>query len=137
MEKRKDKRFGERNRVFIKDNGQPLKIPANSGTYGHTHDISISGVQIRSKLDYPVGQVLHIVIDLKKDHRPLQLDGRVVWTRKGKKGKNFDIGVEFVHSTADTILSLIKNFYGKPAGTPTAVPRPPDSPNGRPHQPTS
>jgi hypothetical protein len=131
MEKRKDKRFGERNRVFIKDNGQNQKTAGNGGTYGHTHDISISGVQIRSKLDYPVGQVIHIVIDLRKDNRPLQLDGRVVWTRKSKNGKSFEIGVEFLHSRAETILSLIKNFYGKPTGMPSAAPRPPIAPSGR------
>lgn len=114
MEKRKDKRFSERNRVFVRENGR-ASSPSNGGrTCGHTHNISISGVQIRSRLDYPVGHVIQIVIDLSRDHKPLSVEGRVVWSRPRKKGKAFDIGVEFMHNKPDTIISLIKNFYGKP-----------------------
>lgn len=115
MENRKEKRFGERDRVFILDNGQALKTAANCPIHAYTQDISISGVQICSNLDPPVGQVIQIVIELKGNDEPIRLDGRVIWIRKHETGNNFDIGVEFLHKTSDTIISLIRHFYGKHA----------------------
>lgn len=121
MENRKDKRFGERNDVLIRYMYQAPGTAANGGINAYTKDISVSGARICSKLNFPVGYDIQIVIDLKRTQQSLKVDGEVIWTRKSRNGKNFEIGVQFLHSMPDTILSLIKHFYGKQVGIPTSV----------------
>jgi len=121
MDNRKDKRFGERNPVLIREAGQAPGITAHGGINAFTHDISVSGARISSRVDYPVGCVIRIDIDLRRTRQTLRLDGEVVWTRKSENGHRFDLGVEFEHRIPDTILSLIKHFYGKGVGIPSSV----------------
>lgn len=121
LENRKDKRFGERNTVLIRDAGPVPGIPANGGINAFTRDISVSGARISSRVDYPVGCIIRIDIDLRRTHQSLRVDGEVIWTRKSKNGSRFEIGVEFEHRIPDTILSLIKHFYGKEVGIPSSV----------------
>lgn len=121
MENRRDKRFGERDNVLIKDAKTALKPVANGGMNASTRDISMTGARIRTRMDFPVGHVIRIVIDLKRTHQALNVDGEVIWTRKTENGKHFDIGVRFLHSVPDTVLLLITNFYGKQTGIPSSV----------------
>jgi PilZ domain len=121
LENRKDKRFGERNPVLIKDACLSPGTAASGGFNAFTHDLSVSGARISSRVDYPVGSVIRIDIDLRRTRQSLRVDGEVVWTRKSKNGKRFEIGVEFEHKLPDTILSLIKHFYGKEVGIPSSV----------------
>ncbi len=121
MENRKDKRFGEQNNVLIK-----YVCPApGTATIGRinarTHDMSVTGARIRTKVDFTVGSFIRIGIDLKRTQQFLRVDAKVIWIRKSKKGKHFDIGVEFLHSVPDTIIMLIAHFYGKQAGIPSSV----------------
>ena len=116
---RREKRFGERNDVLIKDSdlgwnpGAPIKVNA------HTSDISVSGARLTCRSDFPVGRVLHIVLHFNKTDQILCVDAEVKWCRKA--GKVHEIGVEFLHSIPDTVVSLIGHFYGKNIGLPTAV----------------
>jgi hypothetical protein len=121
MENRKDRRFLERNNTRIKDAGQATKTSAKRGINAHTHDISVTGARISSSQDFLVGYVIRIVIDLGGADPALEVDGEVVWTRKSEDGTGFDIGVEFLHNLSDTILLLIKHFYGKDVGIPSSV----------------
>lgn len=121
MEHRKDKRFGEKNEVLIKSLGPDPEIPVNGRVNAHTHDMSVTGARIRTKLDLPVGDIIRIGIDLKRTPQPLKVDAEVVWTRKRKKGKHFDIGVRFLHDVPDTYILLISHFYGKRVGVPSSV----------------
>lgn len=120
LENRKDKRFGERNPVLIREASLAPAIAA-AGINAFTHDISVSGARISSRVDYPVGCVIRIDIDLRRTHQSLSMDGEVIWSRKSKNGKRFDLGVEFEHSIPGTILSLIRHFYGKEVGIPSSV----------------
>ena len=121
MDNRKDKRFEELNNVLIKDKGQSQKTAANSGVNAYTHDISVSGAWICCKRDFPIGSVVRILIELEETDKPFEVDAEVVWTRKGKNDRHFDIGVEFLHSIPDTILLLLRHFYGKKVGVPASV----------------
>lgn len=121
MENRKDKRFVERDNTRIRDMGQAARASANRGINAYTHDISVSGARICGKRNFPIGYVIRIVIELGGADPALEVDGEVVWTRKSEDGEHFDIGVEFLHSLSDTILLLIKHFYGKAVGIPSSV----------------
>jgi hypothetical protein len=121
MNNRKEKRFGERNDVLIKDAdlgwnpGAPIRINA------HTTDVSVSGARLTCKTDFPVGRVLHIVLHFNKTDQILCVDGEVKWCRRAGKGKGYEVGIEFQHTIPDTVVSLIGHFYGKDVGLPSAV----------------
>lgn len=121
MENRKDKRFGERNDVLIKNRCQAPETAANGGVNAYTHDLSVTGARIRTKQDFPVGHVIRIGIDLKRTQKSFKVDAEVIWTRKSKNGKRFDIGVEFLHSVPDSYILLIAHFCGKQVGIPSSV----------------
>jgi hypothetical protein len=121
VDNRKDKRFDERNDVLIQntllgwDPGAPIRINA------HTYDISVSGARISCKAGFPTGTVLHILIYFKKTDQILSVDGEVKWSRRCKGGRRSEIGVEFLHSIPETIVSLISHFYSKEIRIPSSV----------------
>ena len=121
MEHRKDKRFGERDRVVIRDGGHSSQSFAKNAVNAHTYDISLTGARIGCKKDFPVGAVVHVVIDLERSEQFLKVDGRVVWGQARQGDEPFEIGVQFLHSIPDTILALIRHFYGKNVGIPSSV----------------
>jgi hypothetical protein len=121
MENRKDKRFGERNNVLLKGMHLAPETSTNGRINAHTQDISVTGARIRTKLDFPVGYIIRIGIDLKRTQQPLRVDAEVIWIRKSKKGKHFDIGVRFLHNVPDAYILLISHFYGKQVSIPSSV----------------
>ncbi len=121
MEHRKDKRFVEENNVVIKGALEPREAAGNRGINACTRDLSLSGARISSQQDFPVGSVIRIVIDLERTHQSLKIDGEVKWTRKSEDGERFEIGVEFLHSISQTLLSLIRHLYSEREGIPSSV----------------
>ena len=121
MEHRKDKRFGERDRVVIRDGRRSPESFAKNAVNAHTYDVSLTGARIGCQKDFPVGALVHVVIDLERSEQFLKVDGRVVWGRAGQGDEPFEIGVQFLHSIPDTILALIRHFYGKNVGIPSSV----------------
>ncbi len=121
MEHRKDKRFVEENNVVIKGSLEPREAARNGGINACTRDLSLSGARICSQQDFPVGSVIRIVIDLERTHQSLKVDGEVKWTRKSEDGERFEIGVEFLHSISQTLLSLIRHLYSEREGIPSSV----------------
>ncbi len=121
VENRKDKRFAEQDKVLIKAMGQDRETAVAAAINAYTHDISLTGARIHTRLVFPVGYIVRIVIDLKRTPHPLSIEGEVVWTRKDEDGKHHDIGVRFLHTIPDTILLLISNFYGKRTGIPSSI----------------
>lgn len=120
VEQRKDKRFGEKDRVIIRDAARAA-APGKSGTNAHTYDVSLTGARINCKREFAVGEIVHVIIDLERSEQFLKVDGRVVWCGKCEDSKQYDIGVQFLHSIPDTILALIRHFYGKNVGIPSLV----------------
>lgn len=120
MEQRKDKRFEEQNSVYIKDKIRALKNLPEGGIAAQTQDISVTGASIRCPQDFPIGYVIRVFIDLDgADY--LDVDGEVIWSRKSEAGGGFDLGVEFRHDLPDTVLALIRHFYGKKVALPSVV----------------
>ena len=122
MDNRKDKRFMERNTVFIKSTSEAQEALYRHGINAHTHDISLSGARICTPHFFPVGSVVRIVIDLERTHQSVKVDGEVKWTRKSEEDDDlFESGGEFLHSISQTLLSLIKHLYADRNGIPSAV----------------
>jgi len=122
MDHRKDKRFLERNTVFIKSTSETKEPPSASGINAHTHDISLSGARICTPHYFPIGSVVRIVIELERTHQSIKVDGEVKWTKKSDEGDDlYESGIEFLHSISQTLLSLIKHLYAERNGIPSAV----------------
>ncbi len=135
MDRRKEKRFSEKNKVFIKCTEES---PDNSGgakTRALTCDISLGGARIVSRKGYPVGSVIRIVLELARTNQVFQIDGEVKWVNKTGKHGSYEIGVEFLHNLSQTIVSLLRHLYSvgngatpkpaRPAEEPTLSPEPP------------
>jgi hypothetical protein len=123
MDKRKDKRFLERNTIFIKSTSEGHEPVYGIGVNAYTHDISLSGARICSSQYFPIGSVVRIVIELERTHQSIKVDGEIKWSKKSEEEDDlFESGVEFLHSISQTLLSLIKHLYAeKNGGIPTAV----------------
>jgi hypothetical protein len=106
MDNRKDKRFLERNTVFIKSTSEGQEPLYGIGINAHTHDLSLSGARICTPQYFPVGSVVRIVIELERTHQSIKVDGEIKWTRKCEEDDDlFESGVEFLHSISQTLLS--------------------------------
>jgi hypothetical protein len=121
MENRREKRFGEHTNVLLKDKSQAQETAPLGAVNAYTHDMSVSGAWVCCEMSFPVGYVIRIAIDLGSGEPPVEVDGEVIWARESRDGKHFDIGVEFLHRIPDTILSLLKHFYGKKDAIPSSV----------------
>jgi Tfp pilus assembly protein PilZ len=121
VEHRKDKRFGERDRVIIRDAGRAPAHPTKNAINAYTYDLSLTGARIGCKKEFAVGAIVHIVIDLERSEQFLKVDGRVVWAQTGPGNEPYEIGVQFLHNIPDTILALIRHFYGKNVGIPSLI----------------
>jgi hypothetical protein len=121
MDNRRDKRFEERDGVLLKDKSLAQETAALGAVNAYTHDISVSGAWVCCESSFPVGYVIRIAIDLGEDEPPVEVDGEVVWSRESQDGRRFDIGVEFLHRIPDTILALLRHFYGKKEDIPSSV----------------
>lgn len=122
MDNRRDKRFLERNTVFIKPTAEGMDPLIGSGINAHTHDLSLSGARICTPQYFPVGSVVRIVIELERTHQSIKVDGEVKWTKKCEEDDGlFESGVEFLHSISQTLLSLIRHLYAERNGIPSAV----------------
>jgi len=123
MDNRKDRRFLERNTVFIKSTSEGCEPVYGVAINAHTHDLSLSGARICTPQYFPIGSVVRIVIELERSHQSIKVDGEIKWTKKSEEGDDlFESGVEFLHSISQTLLSLINHLYAeKNGGIPTAV----------------
>ena len=123
MDNRKDKRFLERNTIFIKSTSEGREPVYGIETNAHTHDLSLSGARICTSQYFPIGSVVRIVIELERTHQSIKVDGEIKWTKKSDENEDlFESGVEFLHSISQTLLSLIKHLYAeKNGGIPTAI----------------
>lgn len=111
MQKRKDRRFKQWNKTVIRaaPQGQDSLPPAEVTAF--TYDISLGGARIHSKERFDLGAVLQLHIELVRSRETVNLEGRVKWIKRDETDEVFEMGVEFFHSTARTVTSLMKNLH--------------------------
>ena len=113
MQKRKDRRFKQREKAEIKllpqvqDPLPPREIKA------FTCDLSLGGVRIHSVKRFELGTVLRLRIELVRSRETVNLKGRVMWVKRDEAMNVYELGVEFDHDTVQSVASLMKNLYGK------------------------
>jgi Tfp pilus assembly protein PilZ len=113
MQKRKDRRFKQWNKIVIEavPNGQNSHGPAEVKAF--TFDLSLGGARIHSVERFELGDVLRINIELVRSRETVSVEGRVKWVKRDEIENVFELGVEFDHDTSQTIMSLMKDLHGK------------------------
>lgn len=119
--KRKDKRFEEKNKVLIQFALERHEANDGKGIKAITRDLSLGGARILSPKSYPVDTVMRIQINLKKSGQVIKLDGIVRWSRISPDEETYELGVEFLHKISKSVLSLIRHLYGEDKGIPSTI----------------
>jgi Tfp pilus assembly protein PilZ len=112
MRQRKDRRFKQWNKTVIKTilNGQNPHSPAGSRAF--TYDLSLGGARVHSEERFEEGDVIRLQIELVRSGESVNLEGLVKWIKRNDSENVFEMGVEFLHSNGQTVLSLMKNLHG-------------------------
>ena len=119
--KRKDKRFEEKNKVVIQFAFESHEPNNNTKIKAITRDISLGGARIVSPKSYPVDTVLRIEINLSKSKQIVKLDGIVRWSKLSSDHESCELGIEFLHKISRSVLSLIRHLYGEEQGIPSTI----------------
>ena len=114
--------------VKIEVNELTYPLPTQPGEVAKSKDISPVGVCFFSPTFYKVGAILTINVHLagwqrhKKNlavllddealAKPLSVIAEVVWSKKGAKGKENEVGVKFRDITEDDFQAIIKTLGG-------------------------
>jgi hypothetical protein len=121
MEKRREKRFLEKNEVLIKSAVNGREAASTLGANAYTFDLSLAGARIHSEQFFDVGTIIRININLERTGQSIKVDGEVKWFRKNEDEEIYELGVEFLHSISQTLLSLIRHLYSDKSGIPSMV----------------
>jgi c-di-GMP-binding flagellar brake protein YcgR len=111
-DRRRDKRFDEENKVVIECKNYVEPDQVNS-VLAFTKDISIGGCRILTDIFFPVDSQMKITLTLSRSRQIVKLSAHVKWIKSVYDGDLFEMGVEFVHDTPQTIANLFKHLYGK------------------------
>ena len=111
MQKRKDRRIKQWNKTAIKPLPQgPYPLPSEE-VKAVTCDLSLGGARIHSAKPFEPGTVLRLNIELVRSHETISLKGQVKWVKHDEAENVFEMGVEFLHATSQTVMSLMKNLH--------------------------
>lgn len=119
--KRKEKRFEEKNKVVIQFALEEHGVTKRVGIKAITRDISLGGARILSPKSYDVDKVIRIEINLSKSGQIVKLDGVVRWSKQTLDGATYELGIEFLHKISKSVLSLIRHLYGEDQDIPSTI----------------
>jgi hypothetical protein len=112
-EKRKERRLNEENKVTISVVSKDKATHAEGNFFALTKDVSLNGLKIHTDMDLEIGTALKIEIALAKSKKLISVIGRVKWMSQLYDGEVFEMGVEFVDTPPDRVLSLLDHLYGE------------------------
>lgn len=114
IERRKDKRLREENRVRIERPGAEAsgdEVVINA----LTEDISLGGAKLITNSSLDKGSEFKMVLILSRTKKVIRVRATVQWVRQVDVGI-FEMGVEFQHGIPASVLTLINHLYGKDRG---------------------
>jgi c-di-GMP-binding flagellar brake protein YcgR len=110
-QRRKDKRIKQWNKARIQALAGKPSLTGQDGSEAYTYDLSLGGARIHSPRLFEVGTLVCLRIDLVRNHETVAIEGRVKWVRPSEADGVYEMGVEFEHSSSQTIMSLMKNLH--------------------------
>lgn len=120
-EKRREKRLRDENKTVVQTACKGKDLAGSIDINALTCNISPGGAKILTHNFYPFDSTIRIQIDLSKSWQILEVDGKVKWIKKMDDEELFEIGVEFVHSISQTVLTLLEHLYGNNIKIPSSV----------------
>lgn len=112
-ERRKDARKGKETKIILK------YVPPESGPEcakvlpGIAKNTSPGGMKIVIGEAIPPEAVVNIEFSLPEKDKPLDLRGRVKWVWNLEEGKSFEVGLEFIDPSSESLLDLLEFTYKK------------------------
>lgn len=106
---------GSEHRSYVRLDG-PLLASYTIGTgdefawaHTQTYDIGPGGCAMLTNVELPVGQTVHIDLELKGDDRPkLRLTGTVRWSRHDEFVGQYRTGIEFIDRSPEQEQALLR-----------------------------
>jgi PilZ domain. len=105
-EKRRAGRLKKDNEITITIISGVKKSPKEKIIYHISKDISVYGARINVNSFLPVDTLLKIDITLKNPHQMITAFGKVKWIKSLFADESYEAGLEFVHTSSDTIQQL-------------------------------
>jgi hypothetical protein len=118
INRRKESRFVEKNEVLIMSASDNAEGPVVNA---YTYDISTGGARIFSKQFRNVGEVIKLQVNLARTRQSIVLPAEVKWFKIKEDERVFELGVEFRHQIATTLLALIRHLYSPDEGIPSSL----------------
>ncbi len=112
-EKRREKRVKKENKLIFEVISTDKDIENKKIYFTLTKDISLGGVNIRTDTFLPVDTLIKVDLPLPKMHKIISVRGKVRWIKSLYEDEVFEVGLEFVDTPHDVIVSLIGHLYGK------------------------
>lgn len=112
IERRKDKRKKEINRISLEYLTEGQIYRSKNVNFGLTEDISLSGLKVLTDTRFPINKVMKISLSLGRDYKTIEMIGRVRWI-KSLEDEAYEMGLEIVDTFRESICVLTGHLYGK------------------------
>jgi c-di-GMP-binding flagellar brake protein YcgR len=113
-ERRRESRKKEGNRVsietFPQDQADADSTTTKRISFSITEDISLKGIKIISEAFFHIDTLLKIDLSLADFHEPLNLTGKVKWSRSYEENL-YEIGIEFTGASPEHMKALVDHMY--------------------------
>jgi len=110
-QRRKDKRFKQRNKTTIAPRGSDPGLRGAGEAKAFTIDLSLGGAMVESPEAYAIGTVVRVRIVLSRTMESVNLEGEVKWVRRHPSENNYQMGVEFQHDRRQGFVALMNELY--------------------------
>src|SRR5512137_246933 len=110
-QRRRDKRIKQWNKATIRALSGTLVDVSLSETEAFTYDLSLGGARIHSREPFKVGAAVRLKMQLVRSGETVSIEGLIKWARQSEVDGVYEMGVEFKHTSQQTILSLMKNLH--------------------------
>jgi Tfp pilus assembly protein PilZ len=81
-----------------------IRVFTRKGAFSEAvHDISVGGLQIETRTPLPAGTTTNLALTLPHHDAPLEVQGRVVWSRIGAMGIAFTAAVPILTSYVERL----------------------------------
>jgi len=119
IERRKDKRIKEENRVVIE-----FAKPESAGDLwsinAFTRDLSLGGARILTDTSFSVDSEITMTLFLSKSKQIAKTHGTIRWVKTVDEGL-YEVGVEFQHNIPSSLVTLINHLYRKDQSITTHI----------------
>lgn len=110
-QRRRDRRIKQWNKASLRALAEHPSSAGLEEAEAFTYDLSLGGARIHSREHLEAGTAVRLRMELIRSRETVVIDGVIKWTRQSEADGVYEMGVEFTHTSQQTILSLMKNLH--------------------------